>query len=78
MVCAVLVVRGGLGGSGVVEDAMKCQRCDGCGKVATTDDQEPWSAWLALPVESAQALLLGIVKPITCPGCGGTGVEEAA
>lgn len=51
----------------------KCSKCEGCGKVADTDDQEPWSAWLELPVRSFGAVLLGLVKPITCPACDGDG-----
>ena len=52
---------------------MTCDKCDGCGKVADSDDEEPWSDWLKLPVESASALLLGFVKPKPCPMCNGTG-----
>lgn len=50
-----------------------CSRCDGCGKIADSDSGEPWSAWLTLPVGSAVAVTMGIVKPIPCPDCGGTG-----
>ena len=32
-----------------------CPKCDGCGQVADTEDQEPWSAWAALPLRSAGA-----------------------
>jgi hypothetical protein len=52
---------------------MKCQRCDGCGKIANTEDGEPWTAWTSLPFSSAAAVVAGIVKPITCPDCGGSG-----
>lgn len=55
---------------------MKCQKCDGCGKVANTEDQEPWTVWMNLPLQSAGAVILGIVKPITCPYCKGTGKEH--
>ena len=51
----------------------KCRQCDGCGKVADTNDQEPWTAWTSLPPQSAIAVVAGIVKPIDCPICGGTG-----
>lgn len=53
----------------------KCGRCDGCGKVANTRRAEPWSAWLNLPLKSAAAVTAGIVRPMTCPACGGTGVH---
>jgi len=54
----------GLGGT--------CQRCDGCGKI---DDGEglPWKYWAELPLQSSTAVLIGLVKPLTCPGCGGSG-----
>ena len=51
----------------------KCTKCDGCGQVADTEEQEPWSDWLALPLGSSVAVLIGMVKPITCPACEGTG-----
>jgi len=58
----------------IVNEDLKCLKCDGCGRVADTDDQEPWSAWLALPLQSAGAVVMGLVKPMTCPACGGLGV----
>jgi len=51
----------------------KCPKCDGCGKVATDDDQTPWSHWTSLPHASSAAVLMGLVKPVPCPDCGGTG-----
>lgn len=51
----------------------KCPACDGCGKVANTEDREPWTVWTGLPLQSAGAVLLGLVKPIPCEDCGGTG-----
>ena len=51
----------------------KCNTCDGEGKVANTDNMEPWSQWAQLPVQSALAVVIGIVKPMTCPTCKGSG-----
>jgi len=51
--------------------AEKCKKCDGCGQVANTEDQEPWTVWLEMPLGSAAAVLVGIVKPIPCPECKG-------
>lgn len=51
----------------------KCQYCDGCGRVADTEEQEPWSAWENLPVKSAIGVLIGLVQPMPCPQCNGTG-----
>ncbi|MCP4201808.1 MAG: hypothetical protein GY769_07740 [bacterium] len=50
-----------------------CDRCEGCGKIANSEDGEPWIAWLALPPGSDLAVKLGQVQPIDCPECGGSG-----
>lgn len=55
--------------------AEQCSRCDGCGRI-DDGDGAPWSAWLALPLGSAAAVVAGIVKPITCPDCGGSGAAR--
>jgi len=49
-----------------------CTRCDGCGQI---DDGEgaPWSMWEALPPGSDTAVRLGLVSPVVCPSCGGSG-----
>ncbi len=54
----------------------KCDRCDGCGKIASDDEGSPWSAWLALPPGSDLAVRLGVVRPIDCPDCGGAGQPD--
>jgi len=48
-----------------------CTRCDGTGKIADSQDGEPWSAWAELPPGSDFAVRSGLVKPIPCPTCGG-------
>jgi hypothetical protein len=53
---------------------VKCDRCEGCGKI-DNGDGAPWTAWLSLPLQSSAAVLMGLVKPIPCPDCNGTGVE---
>jgi hypothetical protein len=55
----------------------KCGRCDGCGKIASGDEGAPWSTWMAMPVQSSLAVLAGIVKPLPCPTCGGSGKQTA-
>lgn len=50
-----------------------CPKCWGEGKVANSDEQEPWSTWADLPPGSDIAVRLGLVKPIPCPSCGGSG-----
>lgn len=50
-----------------------CAKCDGCGQVANSEDGEPWKEWEQLPEQSRASVHLGLVKPLTCPNCGGTG-----
>lgn len=50
-----------------------CERCDGCGRIANSDDGEAWTAWQDLPPPSDLAVRMGLVKPIPCPICGGSG-----
>jgi hypothetical protein len=52
----------------------KCSKCMGCGQVADTEDEEPWTVWLELPLQSSLAVLAGIVRPKQCPVCKGSGI----
>lgn len=54
-----------------------CPKCNGCGRVADTESQEPWSVWEDLPLKSSHAVIAGVVNPITCSRCGGTGFVDA-
>lgn len=54
-------------------DPRICRRCSGCGQVAHGDDASSWLAWASLPPGSDLAVRLGIVFPVTCPSCAGTG-----
>lgn len=53
----------------------ECTRCAGCGKVADSEEGEAWKYWEELPFGANIAVVLGIVKPIACPKCGGSGLE---
>jgi hypothetical protein len=53
--------------------AGKCGRCEGCGKVANDEDGTPWTHWESLPQQSKLAVQFGLVRPIECPACRGTG-----
>lgn len=53
-----------------------CQKCEGCGQVANTDEQEPWTAWLEIPLGSSMAVVMGLVRPIPCPECKGVPTES--
>jgi RecJ-like exonuclease len=54
----------------------ECVRCDGCGQIANSEDGAPWSAWESLPVRSALAVDWGLVRPIPCPDCAGSGTAN--
>lgn len=47
----------------------KCDRCDGCGLIASSKDGEPWTAWTSLPLHSSTAVVMGLVRPLPCPSC---------
>ena len=51
-----------------------CQNCDGCGKIANDEDGTPWTVWESLPLKSSAAVLMGLIRPIPCPVCDGTGL----
>jgi len=53
----------------------KCARCNGCGSIADSEQGEPWTYWAELPRGSNAAVVLGVVKPIPCPVCDGSGVK---
>lgn len=55
-------------------DIPKCKRCDGCGKIASGEEGAPWSRWMELPLKNSLAVVAGVVKPITCPNCDGSGI----
>ena len=57
----------------------ECPRCDGCGQLADTEIHEPWTAWtpwLSLPMSRSMELMMGMVSPVDCPVCGGSGKVE--
>jgi hypothetical protein len=54
--------------------AAECPTCLGDGRVAGgTDTRDPWPVWAALPPGSDLAVRIGIVYPVPCPTCDGTG-----
>ena len=55
-----------------------CPTCWGCGKVANDEDQSPWIVWAKMPLESAIAVQMGLVRPIECPDCKGAGKRKPA
>lgn len=63
---------------GKMSQEERCHRCEGCGQVANSDDEEPWTRWASLPPGSDLAVKMGIVKPKPCPRCFGAGRLEPA
>ncbi|WP_201790366.1 hypothetical protein [Prescottella equi] len=62
-----------LGTVNVTCETPPCAKCEGCGQVANDDDESPWTAWASLPPGSDLAVRTGLVRPVTCPDCLGTG-----
>lgn len=52
----------------------ECPQCAGCGRIANDSDGTPWKYWAELPLQSAVAVVAGIVRPLPCPRCNGTGI----
>jgi hypothetical protein len=52
---------------------MKCPDCEGCGQLANTETREPWTAWSELPPGADLAVRLGMVRPVKCSRCDGSG-----
>jgi predicted nucleic-acid-binding Zn-ribbon protein len=56
-----------------MSDQEKCPKCEGCGEIANDEDGLPWTHWQELPTAASFAIRLGLIFPIECPECGGTG-----
>lgn len=55
-----------------------CQKCLGWKKIANDDEQSSWKHWAELPPPSNLAVQVGMVFPIDCPRCQGSGREPSA
>jgi hypothetical protein len=55
-----------------------CPQCLGWKRVANSDDGESWKFWAELPPPSNLAVVAGLVKPVVCPRCHGTGRKKPA
>lgn len=53
----------------------RCQRCLGWKQVANSDEGESWKYWAELPPPSNLMVQVGLVYPLTCPRCEGSGIE---
>jgi len=51
-----------------------CEQCLGWKRVDNAE-QQSWKYWAELPEQSALAVRIGLVKPVECPRCHGTGIE---
>jgi hypothetical protein len=67
----------------VTEPQVQERACGLCGGEGRTDsnadrsERAPWSFWETLPPGSDIAVRLGLVKPMDCSDCGGTGKVPA-
>lgn len=52
-----------------------CTRCQGWKRIDNGSEGISWKYWAELPAGSDIAVKLGIVKPIECPRCKGSGQE---
>ena len=59
----------------IYDGSNPCRTCLGWKRV---DDGEgySWKYWATLPAPSNIAVQIGMVKPVKCPDCQGTGVEK--
>lgn len=55
-----------------------CQKCVGWKQIANDEEQSAWKYWAELPPPSNLSVQLGLVFPIDCPRCHGTGKEPSA
>ncbi len=53
-----------------------CGKCDGCGRVGSDDEHAPWTFWESLPPGSDLAVRMGLVVPLPCLDCDGTGEAQ--
>jgi DnaJ-class molecular chaperone len=60
-----------------MNEVEECQRCLGGGRIANSEAGEAWKYWQELPPGSDLAVRLGIVFPIDCPACNGTGRRQS-
>jgi len=54
-----------------------CKRCLGWKRIANSDEGESWKYWAELPPPSNLAVQVGLVYPLTCPRCEGSGIEPS-
>lgn len=53
----------------------QCTRCLGWKRIDDGDDGGSWKYWAELVPPQNIAVQLGLVRPIECPHCMGTGIE---
>ena len=57
----------------IYEGADRCPACLGWGRIANDEERTPWKYWAELPPPSNLAVQLGLVYPVECSKCGGSG-----
>jgi hypothetical protein len=61
----------------IYDEPDRCRQCLGWKRVANSDDGESWKYWAELAPPSNLAVMLGVVQPVECPRCKGTGKEPS-
>jgi len=61
----------------IYEGPDACQQCLGWKRVANDDERSSWKHWAELPAPENIAVRLGLVYPVECPRCQGSGRERA-
>jgi hypothetical protein len=62
----------------IYEGPDACRRCLGWKRIADSQEGESWKYWAELTPPENIAVTLGVVRPVVCPRCGGTGKEPPA
>ena len=59
----------------IYEGPDRCKRCLGWKRIANDEEGLPWKYWAELPSPENLAVVAGIIVPVECPHCMGSGIE---
>ena len=59
----------------IYDEDNPCTLCEGWKCVDNGEDPVSWKSWAELPAPSNLAVQIGLVRPVVCPRCEGTGIE---
>jgi len=58
----------------IYEGENACKQCLGWKQVDNTQGIS-WKVWAELPEKLSVAIHMGLIRPVICPHCNGTGIE---